>query len=734
MLRWSPVLFSIMWASASWASEGKVEPTNISSTDSPNTLPDLGSSEKSNSKDEKGALGGKAQGYFISSATQGFENLTPEALKAQAESYAKGQVTSTAQSYLENVLSPYGSVRTSLSIGEGGDLDGSTFDYFVPWYDNQETLVFSQFSAQRKDDRTIGNIGVGVRQNIGNWLLGGNLFYDYDFTRGHRRLGLGSEAWTDYLKFSGNYYHPLSDWKDSKDFDFYEERPARGWDVRAEGWLPAWPQFGAKLVYEQYYGDEVALFGTDNLEKNPQALTVGLMYNPVPLFTVGSDYKSGTGDNSDLSVNVSLNYQIGTPLKDQLDPDNVKAKHSLMGSRHDFVERNNFIVLEYREKDPLDVTLWLKADTANEHPECIVKDTPELAVGLEKCKWTINALINNHYKIVAASWQAKNNANRTLVMPVVKANALTEGNNNRWNLVLPAWQSASTKEEQEKVNTWRVRLALEDEKGNRQNSGVVEIVVKQDRKIELIVNHVLSVPADNNHSYQAEAKADGSDGVVMDMHITDSFGDNTDKNGNTLPETGVTPTLYDENDKKVTLNTKPCVTETPCVFIAKRDKEKGTITLSSTLPGTFRWKVKAEPYSDSNFVDVTFTNTANVGGINGFIYRLEDSSPKNLAGDAKPIPLKSGYRFVMWRDSNNDGIYQQSEKLTEEEKTRYDYEWEFTGKSAHGSTGAKANTINEDLILPATNKEAASKFDADERDGVQGYGIRVVYSEKQKSA
>ena len=198
-------------------------------------------------------------------------------------------MTSTAQSYLENVLSPYGSVRTSLSIGEGGDLDGSTFDYFVPWYDNQETLVFSQFSAQRKDDRTIGNIGVGVRQNIGSWLLGGNLFYDYDFTRGHRRLGLGSEAWTDYLKFSGNYYHPLSDWKDSKDFDFYEERPARGWDVRAEGWLPAWPQFGAKLVYEQYYGDEVALFGTDNLEKNPQALTVGLMYNPVPLFTVGSD-------------------------------------------------------------------------------------------------------------------------------------------------------------------------------------------------------------------------------------------------------------------------------------------------------------------------------------------------------------------------------------------------------------------------------------------------------------
>lgn len=101
-----------------------------------------------------------------------------------------------------------------------------------------KNLTFSQLSAQRKEDRTIGNFGLGVRQNVGNWLLGGNAFYDYDFTRGHRRLGLGTEARTDYLKFSGNYYHPLSDWKDSEDFDFYEERPARGWDIRMESWLP----------------------------------------------------------------------------------------------------------------------------------------------------------------------------------------------------------------------------------------------------------------------------------------------------------------------------------------------------------------------------------------------------------------------------------------------------------------------------------------------------------------
>lgn len=462
MLRWKRCIMLTFISGAAFAAPE----INVKQNES---LPDLGSqAAQQDEQTNKGkSLKERGADYVINSATQGFENLTPEALESQARSYLQSQITSTAQSYIEDTLSPYGKVRSNLSIGQGGDLDGSSIDYFVPWYDNQTTVYFSQFSAQRKEDRTIGNIGLGVRHNFDKWLLGGNIFYDYDFTRGHRRLGIGAEAWTDYLKFSGNYYHPLSDWKDSEDFDFYEERPASGWDIRAEAWLPAYPQLGGKIVFEHYYGDEVALFGTDNLEK-----------------------------------------------------------------------------------DPLDVTLWLKADAMNEHPECVIKDTPEEAIGLEKCKWTINALVNHHYKIVAASWQAKNNAARTLVMPVIKENTLTEGNNNHWNLVLPVWQYSSDKAEQGKLNTWRVRLALKDEKGNRQNSGVVEITVQQDRKIELIVNNIANVPEENNHSHEASAQADGVDGVVMDLDITDSFGDNTDRNGNVLPQDNLNPQLFDANDKK----------------------------------------------------------------------------------------------------------------------------------------------------------------------------------------
>lgn len=134
-------------------------------------------------------------------------------------------------------------------------------------------------------------------------------------------------------------------------------------------------------------------------------------------------------------------------------------------------------------------------------------------------------------------------------MPVVKADALTEGNNNRWNLVLPAWVNASTEAEREALNSWKVRITLEDEKGNKETSGVVAITVQQDRKIELIVDNIAD-PDRTDHSHAASALADGEDGVVMDLLLTDAFGDTTDNKGNTLVDDVMTPELYDSNDKK----------------------------------------------------------------------------------------------------------------------------------------------------------------------------------------
>lgn len=159
-------------------------------------------------------------------------------------------------------------------------------------------------------------------------------------------------------------------------------------------------------------------------------------------------------------------------------------------------------------------------------------------------------------------------------MPVVKADALTEGNNNSWNLVLPAWVNADTEEQRTALNTWKVRMTLEDEKGNKQNSGVVEITVQQDRKIELIVDNIADTDR-SDHSHEASALADGEDGVVMDLLITDSFGDSTDRNGNELVDDAMTPVLYDSNDKKSRWPRRPAPRKPLACLLPAVTKKRG---------------------------------------------------------------------------------------------------------------------------------------------------------------
>jgi len=72
---------------------------------------------------------------------------------------------------------------------------------------------------------------------------------------------MGLETSIDYFKLTTNYYHPLSKWRGSADMKDFLERPAQGFDIRGQGYLPAYPQFGISVKYEQYFGDQVALFG-----------------------------------------------------------------------------------------------------------------------------------------------------------------------------------------------------------------------------------------------------------------------------------------------------------------------------------------------------------------------------------------------------------------------------------------------------------------------------------------
>ncbi|SQK58105.1 adhesin [Escherichia coli] len=127
-------------------------------------------------------------------------------------------------------------------MDEDFSLKHSEFDFLYPWYETQDNLLFTQHSLHRTDERTPLNMGLGWRHFTATDMKGVNLFFDHDLSRYHSRLGLGAEYWRDYLKLSGNGYIGLSRWRDAPELDKdYEARPANGWDLRAEGYLPAWP-------------------------------------------------------------------------------------------------------------------------------------------------------------------------------------------------------------------------------------------------------------------------------------------------------------------------------------------------------------------------------------------------------------------------------------------------------------------------------------------------------------
>ncbi|WP_337231743.1 inverse autotransporter beta domain-containing protein [Citrobacter portucalensis] len=333
-----------------------------------------------------------------------------------------------------------------LDADENFSLKNSQLDLLIPLYDQGDNLVFTQGSLHRTDSRTQANLGTGWRHFTPTYMLGGNLFGDYDLSRDHARMGVGVEYWRDFLKLGANGYMRLTGWKDSPDLADYQERPANGWDVRMQAWVPALPQLGGKLVYEQYYGKEVALFGVDNRQKNPHAITAGINYTPVPLITLGAEQRQGQSGKNDTRLTLDMNYQLGVPWRTQVDPTAVAAMRSLTGSRYDLVERNNNIVLEYRKKEVLRLhTADLVTGHAGEQKSLGVAVTS--TYGLSRIDWDATALKNAGGKIVQ--------------------------NGSDYAVVLPAYQSAA-----QAVNTYTVSGVAVDTKGNRSDRSDTQVTVQ----------------------------------------------------------------------------------------------------------------------------------------------------------------------------------------------------------------------------------------------------------------
>ncbi|MCL8359987.1 Ig-like domain-containing protein [Escherichia coli] len=386
----------------------------------------------------------------IASTSQQIGSLLAEDMNSeQAANMARGWASSQASGAMTDWLSRFGTARITLGVDEDFSLKNSQFDFLHPWYETPDNLFFSQHTLHRTDERTQINNGLGWRHFTPTWMSGINFFFDHDLSRYHSRAGIGAEYWRDYLKLSSNGYLRLTNWRSAPELDNdYEARPANGWDVRAEGWLPAWPHLGGKLVYEQYYGDEVALFDKDDRQSNPHAITAGLNYTPFPLMTFSAEQRQGKQGENDTRFAVDFTWQPGSAMQKQLDPNEVAARRSLAGSRYDLVDRNNNIVLEYRKKELVRLTLT--------DPVTGKSGEVKSLVSLLQTKYALKG-----YNVEATALEAAGGKVVTTGKDIL--------------VTLPAYRFTSTPETD---NTWPIEVTAEDVKGNFSNREQSMVVVQ----------------------------------------------------------------------------------------------------------------------------------------------------------------------------------------------------------------------------------------------------------------
>lgn len=386
----------------------------------------------------------------IASTSQQIGSLLAEDMNSeQAANMARGWASSQASGAMTDWLSRFGTARITLGVDEDFSLKNSQFDFLHPWYKTPDNLFFSQHTLHRTDERTQINNGLGWRHFTPTWMSGINFFFDHDLSRYHSRAGIGAEYWRDYLKLSSNGYLRLTNWRSAPELDNdYEARPANGWDVRAESWLPAWPHLGGKLVYEQYYGDEVALFDKDDRQSNPHAITAGLNYTPFPLMTFSAEQRQGKQGENDTRFAVDFTWQPGSAMQKQLDPNEVAARRSLAGSRYDLVDRNNNIVLEYRKKELVRLTLTDPVTGKSGEVKSLVSSL--------QTKYALKG-----YNVEATALEAAGGKVVTTGKDIL--------------VTLPAYRFTSTPETD---NTWPIEATAEDVKGNLSNREQSMVVVQ----------------------------------------------------------------------------------------------------------------------------------------------------------------------------------------------------------------------------------------------------------------
>lgn len=427
--------------------------------------------------------------YGQNAANFASEEKNTKNLADMAQDYARHKAANIATDEITHWLSKAGNARLNINLDKKLSIKTSQLDWLVPWYDQPDLLLFSQHSIHRTDGRLQTNNGLGLRHFQQNSMVGVNAFFDHDLSHYHSRLGFGVEYSQDYVRMSANSYLGLSTWRSASELAYdYNARPASGWDIQLEGWLPTYANLGANLKLEQYYGDDVALFGQNERQKNPMATTFGVNWSPFPLIALNAEHKMGSSGANETSAKVAFNWLLGKSLAQHLDASAVEATRHISSNRYDFVNRNNNIVLEYQKKTLISLSLPKVIQGITGEELSIIRNL--------STKYPLDKIVIEAPELIAAGGE-------------IHLNGLES------SVKLPSYKIASNAVKNPQLNLYRLTVIAYDTNGNV--SPQAETLIEVTNTGTLTISHANTAKRNN-------AVADGKDANTFTVVIKDALG------------------------------------------------------------------------------------------------------------------------------------------------------------------------------------------------------------------
>ncbi|WP_392562307.1 Ig-like domain-containing protein [Orbus sturtevantii] len=564
------------------------------------------------------ASGSKFDSHFSS------EDQFASALSQTGQIMSGDNRHDTAKNWLENSAYGYLSGQMQSWLNQYGNsriqIDNRAFsaELLLPLFENSRHLIFSQSRLSREDEnRKTLNVGLGYRHFADEWMWGFNSFYDRDLNNNNARWGAGLELGANYVKLATNGYFRLTDWRQSKlaNFASYDERPANGFDIRAEGFLPIYPNIGANLQYEKYFGENINLKRSNslsNLKDDPEAYRVGLSYTPVPL--VSFKLNQTMGDVNETIGAFELNYRLGVPLNLQLDSQFVAEMRTLKGSRYNFVDRNNAIVMQYQKQALLRLSL----------PKALVMRANEPA----HLQPTIS---KNEYQVDHIEWSASS--------LTAKGGTLVSTSSSPYlaTITMPFYDATDSLDS----NRYEVTAVAVDIKGNRSNMATTHITVTPAAGNETIASIDISPSSD--------IVADGEIAGIVTLQVKDT------SSGQALADVAVDFSLESYDGKKVS-------------GVKLDGKDEATLTRITDSKGYISFpitSVKAGNYRLNSSIDGREPTSSDISFIADSRYAQISENNITTIGDSTIANGVETYRLkIRVTDANDNGIADQLVDIT----------------------------------------------------------------------